>query len=229
MSQVKVDVGDGPGRTSSPDSGCEVMAYTKEPKVRRVGQDSEGDTSDVSQGTDGSEKGCEMSAPIPAPRPTIQAREQRKAMEHSHTLPHPNHTHINPTTELNSPYSRSGLYSLEGNRLKCLPPGAGGATEEVRGRTSSGHSEDSSYRSRTMRSYASSRDILQMYGQGMGQKLTPRTMGFSSSDLRLPPGAMLLSLSGKKSNSALSVHWHNNANIYQNVPTKKKSQRDTIF
>ena len=56
-----------------------------------------------------------------------------------------------------------------------------------------------------LRSYASSRDILELYGRtaassGSAQNnpLTPRMVGFSSSDLRLPPAAMLMSLSGGK-------------------------------
>lgn len=62
--------------------------------------------------------------------------------------------------------------------------------------------------------------------------LTPRMVGFSSSDLRLPPAAMLMSLSGKKSNSALSIPWTPvQASPYQNVPqvTKKRISRDVVF
>ena len=42
--------------------------------------------------------------------------------------------------------------------------------------------------------------------------LAPRMLGFSSSDLRLPPSALLISLSGKKSNSTLNVDWNTNPN-----------------
>ena len=69
-----------------------------------------------------------------------------------------------------------------------------------------------------LRSYASSRDILEMYGTIGGNNtaatappLTPRMLGFSSSDLRLPPSTLLMSLSGKKSNSTLNVvDWNPN-------------------
>ena len=50
-----------------------------------------------------------------------------------------------------------------------------------------------------LRSYASSKDILEMYGRTLpsnNNPLTPRMVGFSSTDLRLPPAAMLMSLSG---------------------------------
>ena len=70
-----------------------------------------------------------------------------------------------------------------------------------------------------LRSYASSRDILEMYGTIGGNNtanhnppLAPRMLGFSSSDLRLPPSALLISLSGKKSNSTLNVDWNTNPN-----------------
>ena len=88
-----------------------------------------------------------------------------------------------------------------------------------------------------LRSYASSRDILELYGHNNNNNssnipLTPRMVGFSSSDLRLPPAAMLMSLSGKKSNSALSIPWAPvQASPYQNVPqvTKKRISRDVVF
>merc|ERR1712233_300094 len=94
------------------------------------------------------------------------------------------------------------------------------------GRGSSMQSQDDALRSKILennlstmnsitaplRSYASSKDILELYGktsnasQTQSNPLTPRMVGFSSSDLRLPPAAMLMSLSGKKSNSSLSIH-----------------------
>jgi len=68
-----------------------------------------------------------------------------------------------------------------------------------------------------LRSYASSRDILEMYGTIGGNNaanhnppLSPRMLGFSSSDLRLPPSALLISLSGKKANSTMNVDWNQN-------------------
>ena len=38
-------------------------------------------------------------------------------------------------------------------------------------------------------------------------------------------------VSGKKSNSALSIHWGQSAgSVYQNIPVaKKKQNRDTVF
>ncbi len=135
--------------------------------------------------------------------------------------------------QLDCPYSRTAIYSLEGKRL-----------QEQLEQESADSGQGSSILSqstmvggggRLMRSYASSRDILEMYGQSAGQPLTPRLLGFSSSDLRLPPAALLLSLSGKKSNSAVSVHWSAGAattasqanNIYQNVP--RRQDRDVVF
>jgi len=248
-------------RTSSPDSGCEMsvmVAYTSEPKVRRPGH------TDTSSDTDSEIRSI---APVPAPRQSIRKSKsdlvksssdlkpktvQVTNIEHPPTLSVKN---INQNTPLECPYSRSGIYSLEGSRLNCLrddrlkselehtDSGRGSSiqSQEESGRTrvlSGGNVDsldtvDSLLKSKTMRSYASSRDILEMYGQGAGhsQPLTPRMVGFSSSDLRLPPAAMLLSLSGKKSNSALSIHWgQSTGSVYQNIPVaKKKQNRDTVF
>ena len=124
----------------------------------------------------------------------------------------------NSSYELSCPYSRTAIYSLEGTRLQ----------EELEQEFSdSGQGSSMLSNSTKLRSYASSRDILEMYGQGAGQPLAPRLMGFSSSELRLPPSALLLSLSGRKSNSSLSVDWRASAPVYQNIPTKL--HRDTVF
>ena len=176
----------GPGRTASPDSGCEVsvlaadrprdtaghlITYTSEPKVRRP------------------EEGGN-SGPVPAPRPsrTVQVT----------TIEHPPLLEVKPA--LDCAYSRAGIYSLEGSRLAGLErPGSEAEQDSGRGSSiQSGEPEPCS--AAAIRSYASSRDILQLYGapgQPAAQPLAPRLTGFSSSDLRLPPSAMLLSLSGQ--------------------------------
>jgi hypothetical protein len=140
---------------------------------------------------------------------------------------------LGPRYQLDCPYSRTAIYSLEGKRLQeqleqeSADSGQGSSILSQSTTTTAG---------RLMRSYASSRDILEMYGQSPGQPLTPRLLGFSSSDLRLPPAALLLSLSGKRSNSSISVHWPaaaaaatavHSANIYQNVP--RRQDRDVVF
>jgi len=213
-------------RTSSPDSGCEMsvmVAYATEPKVRRPGQ------------TDSSDNDSEIrsNAPVPAPRQSIRKSKSDLVKSSNETKPktvqvtnieHPpilSVKDLNQTTPLECPYSRTGIYSLEGSRINCLAgerpssemehtdSGRGSSiqSQEDSGRTrimSGGNGDsidtmDSLQKSKIMRSYASSRDILEMYGQGAGQSqpLTPRLVGFSSSDLRLPPAAMLLSLSGQ--------------------------------
>jgi hypothetical protein len=138
----------------------------------------------------------------------------------------PHHPRL--TYQLDCPYSRTAIYSLEGKRLQeqleqeSADSGQGSSILSQATTVGAG---------RLMRSYASSRDILEMYAQGAGQPLAPRLLGFSSSDLRMPPAALLLSLSGKKSNSALSVHWSAASgatnNIYQNVP--RRQERDVVF
>jgi len=253
-------------RTSSPDSGCEMsvmVAYTEEPKVRRPGQ------VDTSSSDTDSEIRSLATLPVPAPRQSIRKSKSDLLLKTSaETKPktvqvtnieHPPILSVKdlstPTTPLECPYSRAGIYSLEGSRINCLREERPGSELEHTdsGRGSSIQSQDESGRmrilsggdsmdtimmdslqkSKTMRSYASSRDILEMYGQGAAQNqpLTPRLVGFSSSDLRLPPAAMLLSLSGKKSNSALSIHWgQGGSSVYQNIPVaKKKQNRDTVF
>ena len=148
--------------------------------------------------------------------------------------------------ELESPCSRAGIYSLEGSRINCLADTETSETSEQSdsGRGSSMLSQEESQvrtvntfnNTAMLRSYASSRDILELYGHNNNNSnntpLTPRMVGFSSSDLRLPPAAMLMSLSGKKSNSALSIPWAPvQASPYQNVPqvTKKRISRDVVF
>lgn len=249
-------------RTSSPDSGCEMsvmVAYTKEPKVRRPGQ------TDTSSDNDSE---LRSNAPVPAPRQSIRKSKSDLVKSSNESKPktvqvtnieHPpilSVKDLNQNTPIECPYSRTGIYSLEGSRLNCLrderpssemehtDSGRGSSiqSQDESGRTrimSGGNGDsidtmDSLQKSKSMRSYASSRDILEMYGQGAGhsQPLTPRMVGFSSSDLRLPPAAMLLSLSGKKSNSALSIHWgQSTGSVYQNIPVTKKNKqnRDTVF
>ena len=210
-------------RPSSPDSGCDVsvmVAYTSEPKVRRV------DTS--SQPT-----------PTPAPRQSLrkhknksnkpksilvteieqQENVSRLTKESLAEIPDTRITR-NSSYELNCPYSRTAIYSLEGSRLQEQMDQDG---------SDSGHGSSILSNTSRLRSYASSRDILEMYGTGAGQPLTPRMLGFSSSDLRLPPSALLLSLSGKKSNSSMNVHWSQpvNSAVYQNIP--RRLERDIIF
>jgi len=214
-------------RTSSPDSGCEMsvmVAYTSEPKVRRPGQ------TDTSSDTDSEVRSV---APVPAPRQSIRksksdltrgSPESKPKTVQVTNIEHPpilSVKDLNPKAPLECPYSRSGIYSLEGSRLNCLqddrPSSELEHTDSGRGSSiqsqedgtrmrilSGGNIDsmdmmDSLQKSKTMRSYASSRDILEMYGQSAGhsQPLTPRMVGFSSSDLRLPPAAMLLSLSGQ--------------------------------
>jgi hypothetical protein len=135
--------------------------------------------------------------------------------------------------QLDCPYSRTAIYSLEGKRLQEQLEQE--SADSGQGSSILSQSTTVGGGGRLMRSYASSRDILEMYGQSAGQPLTPRLLGFSSSDLRLPPAALLLSLSGKKSNSAVSVHWSTGAAttasqaniIYQNVP--RRQDRDVVF
>ena len=211
-------------RGSSPDSGCDVsvmVAYTSEPKVRRP--EHEGDK------------------PTPAPRKSLKKSKSDSGKLKSVVVPNsentistgvclvrnvqapcqPDHkSPVIPSYELSCPYSRSAIYSLEGSRLQ----------EHLDNEYSdSGQGSSILSSSSKLRSYASSRDILEMYGTGAGQPLTPRMLGFSSSDLRLPPSALLLSLSGKKSNSTLSVHWPqpSKTSVYQNIP--RRIERDTVF
>lgn len=96
---------------------------------------------------------------------------------------------------LHCPYSRAGIYSLEGKHLQDQLE-ENSSDSGISGSVQSG-----------LRPYASTRDILELYGQSSGQPrpLTPRLLGFSSSDLRLPPAALLLSLSGKKAQSAFGI------------------------
>ena len=229
------------GRTSSPDSGCEVMVrYTKEPRVRRP---------DTSSDTDGGDSVLKPSAPVPVPAPRQSVRksggeERRRTVAVTNIDEVP----VLSVKELESPCSRAGIYSLEGSRINCLADTETSEASELSdsGRGSSMLSQEET-QARTLvntfnntamlRSYASSRDILELYGHNNNNNssnipLTPRMVGFSSSDLRLPPAAMLMSLSGKKSNSALSIPWAPvQASPYQNVPqvTKKRISRDVVF
>jgi len=148
-----------------------------------------------------------------------------------------------PAPTLDCPYSRAGIYSLEGSRISCLSDDRSGSQQgqSDSGRGSSmlssgeeGGRQPNSQQNGGLRSYASSRDILDLYGQaGAGAlPLAPRMAGFSSQELRLPPAAMLLSLSGKKSSSSLAIHWGSSpptASLYQNLPPARRSNRDTVF
>ena len=223
-------------RMSSPDSGCDmIVTYTKEPKVRRPGQ---ADTSSSDTDCGDSVLRPSAPAPIPAPRQSIRkSSEESKKITVSinkpksvqvTTIEHPPVLSVkqihSSTVSMDCPYSRAGIYSLEGNRLNCLQDDeqSHSSSEQEQsdsGRGSSMHSQDDTLRTKQLlldnmsslpktqpgplRSYASSRDILELYGRtstssGTAQNnpLTPRMVGFSSSDLRLPPAAMLMSLSG---------------------------------
>ena len=222
------------GRASSPDSGCEVMVrYTKEPKVRRP---------DTSSDTDGGDSVLRPSAPVPAPRQSVRKYKssgRSVAVTNIDEVPVLSVKQVEQA-ELESPCSRAGIYSLEGNRLNCLADETSEQSDSGRGSSMQSQEESrtvNTFNNTTMlRSYASSRDILELYGHNSStttnSPLTPRMVGFSSSDLRLPPAAMLMSLSGKKSNSALSIPWSPvQASPYQNVPhvTKKRISRDIVF
>ena len=232
-------------RGSSPDSGCDVsvamVAYTSEPKVRRPEPDV---------------PAAEPAKPTPAPRQSLKkSRSDASGGGGSNKLKSPIVTNIGrpedddskpeegqgsgllpleASYELSCPYSRIAIYSLEGSRLQ----------EHLdQDLSDSGQGSSILSGSTRLRSYASSRDILEMYGTsstGHQPPLTPRLLGFSSSDLRLPPSTLLHSLSGKKSNSSLSVHWPTAAakgrqpptgggasSVYQNIPTRLA--RDTVF
>lgn len=244
-------------RNSSPDSGCEMsvmVAYTSEPRVRRP--------------PGGEQTTASKLKPTPAPRQTLRKtrsesskctdganlvtdeelsdqgsrEEEIKSQENTKSslsvsssinLPRSN-------LELTCPYSRSGIYSLEGSRLQTEleqqtqesryngHQRSGGQPLERRQSeleqysTSSGTGSSimSSTGGTKLRSYASSRDILEMYGTIGGNNaanhnppLSPRMLGFSSSDLRLPPSALLISLSGKKANSTMNVDWNQNSGV----------------
>ena len=255
---------------SSPDSGCDmIVTYTKEPRVRKPGLSETG--SDTDCGDSVLKPSVPTQAPVPAPRESIRKNksESRKSSLKPKTvqvtnIEHPPSLLVKPPG-LESAYSRAGIYSLEGSRLNCIQDQAGseaGETVEMSdsGRGSSLTSQDTVTSSvPQLRSYASSKDILEMYGRTLpsnNNPLTPRMVGFSSTDLRLPPAAMLMSLSGllimklhtsayllmvyyvyagKKSNSSLSIHWGQTqtsvTSPYQNVPppSKKRITRDTVF
>ena len=224
------------GRASSPDSGCEVMVrYSKEPRVRRP---------DTSSDTDG-DSVLKPSAPVPAPRQSIRKYKSSERGGRSVAVTNIDEVPVLSVKEveravLESPCSRAGIYSLEGSRINCLAD-TESSEQSDSGRGSSMQSQEEARTVNTfnntamLRSYASSRDILELYGHNSTTTtapLTPRMVGFSSSDLRLPPAAMLMSLSGKKSNSALSIPWTpGQASPYQNVPnvTKKRISRDVVF
>ena len=202
-------------RMSSPDSGCGDMAgprivtYTTEPRVRRPGQSETGSDTDCGDSVLRPSAPA-SSAPVPAPRESIRRSKSSgkpKSVQVT-TIERPPVLSVKqlPGSPLESPCSRAGIYSLEGSRLNCLQePGEGEEAEQDSGRGSSMMSGEAGAGAGAgqLRSYASSRDILELYGrQGAGQvaaPLTPRMVGFSSTDLRLPPAAMLMSLSGKSS------------------------------
>ena len=207
-------------RMSSPDSGCDmIVTYTKEPRVRKPGLSETG--SDTDCGDSVLKPSAPTQAPVPAPRESIRRNksESRKSSLKPKTVQVTNIEHppsllvkqvTSPTPGLESAYSRAGIYSLEGSRLNCIQDResseAGEAVEmSDSGRGSSLTSQDTLTSSVTpgpgaqLRSYASSKDILEMYGRTLptnNNPLTPRMVGFSSTDLRLPPAAMLMSLSG---------------------------------
>ena len=240
-------------RMSSPDSGCDmIVTYTKEPKVRRPG-----DTSSSSD-TDCGDSVLTPSAPIPAPRQSIRktkseaksitskiVTERPKTVQVTN-IEHPPVLSVKQIGNMDGAYSRAGIYSLEGNRLNCLQD----ESSSDSGRGSSMQSQDSRSKpygdalsvytpqpqqNNTLRSYASSRDILELYGRTSSQPVSRMVTGFAGSELILPPPSMLMSLSGKKSNSTLSIHWghHQSATSspYQNVPLTAKGiiSRDTVF
>ena len=197
-------------RMSSPDSGCDmIVTYTKEPRVRKPGLSETG--SDTDCGDSVLRPSVPTQAPVPAPRESIRKNktESRKSSLKPKTvqvtnIEHPPSLLVKPPG-LESAYSRAGIYSLEGSRLNCIQDQAGseaGETVEMSdsGRGSSLTSQDTVTSSvPQLRSYASSKDILEMYGRTLpsnNNPLTPRLVGFSSTDLRLPPAAMLMSLSG---------------------------------
>ena len=192
-------------RMSSPDSGCDmIVTYTKEPRVRKPGP------SETGSDTDCGDSVLKPSAPVPAPRESIRKNksESRKSNAKPKTvqvtnIEHPPSLLVKPSPGLESAYSRAGIYSLEGSRLNCIQDREGseaGVEMSDSGRGSSLTSQDTVTSSvPQLRSYASSKDILEMYGRTLpsnNNPLTPRMVGFSSTDLRLPPAAMLMSLSG---------------------------------
>ena len=204
-------------RMSSPDSGCDmIVTYTKEPRVRKPGTEETG--SDTDCGDSVLKPSAPTQAPIPAPRESIRKTktDSRKSSLKPKTvqvtnIEHPPSLFVKHITSQENAYSRAGIYSLEGSRLNCIQDresSEAGETVEMSdsGRGSSLTSHDTITSSVTpgpgaqLRSYASSKDILEMYGRTLptnNNPLTPRMVGFSSTDLRLPPAAMLMSLSGE--------------------------------
>ena len=209
-------------RMSSPDSGCDmIVTYTKEPRVRKPGLSETG--SDTDCGDSVLKPSAPTLPPVPAPRESIRKSksDSRKSSLKPKTvqvttIDHPPTLSVKQITAstqpgLESPCSRAGIYSLEGSRLNCLQDRESGARESSpagetvemsdSGRGSSLTSQDTTSSSAQLRSYASSKDILELYGRTLptnNNPLTPRMVGFSSTDLRLPPAAMLMSLSGNK-------------------------------
>ena len=200
-------------RMSSPDSGCDmIVTYTKEPRVRKPGLSETG--SDTDCGDSVLKPSAPTQAPVPAPRESIRKTkpDSRKSNLKPKTVQVTNIEHppsllvkhiSSQATGLESAYSRAGIYSLEGSRLNCIQDREGseaGVEMSDSGRGSSLTSQDTVTSSvPQLRSYASSKDILEMYGRTLpsnNNPLTPRMVGFSSTDLRLPPAAMLMSLSG---------------------------------
>ena len=207
-------------RMSSPDSGCDmIVTYTKEPRVRKPGLSETG--SDTDCGDSVLKPSAQTLAPVPAPRESIRKSKSDSRKSNLKpktvqvtTIDHPPTLSVKQITTstqpgLESPCSRAGIYSLEGSRLNCLQDRESGARESSpagetvemsdSGRGSSLTSQDTTSSSAQLRSYASSKDILELYGRTLptnNNPLTPRMVGFSSTDLRLPPAAMLMSLSG---------------------------------
>ena len=240
--------GQSKSRMSSPDSGCDmIVMYTKEPKVRRPAPEDV-----VSSDTDCGDSVLKPSAPVPAPRQSIRKSksETRSAEKPSDppksvqvtNIEHPPVLSVKKIVNMDCPYSRAGIYSLEGNRLNNLPDNENLSDS---GRGSSIQSQEETrlklkesvydcHQGTLLRSYASSRDILELYGRtSVSPGASSRMTGFTGSELILPPAAMLKSLSGRKSNSTLSIHWSHQPtkSPYQNVPflPQQKISRDTIF
>ena len=110
-----------------------MVAYTKEPKVRRPGQ------VDTSSDTDSEIRDI----PVPAPRQSIRKSKSDLLLKPSgETKPktvqvtnieHPPILSVKDlTTPLECPYSRAGIYSLEGSRINCLREERPGSEMEQR-------------------------------------------------------------------------------------------------
>ena len=144
-----------------------------EPRVRRP---------DTSSDTDGGNSVLKPSAPLPVPAPRQSVRTV--AVTNIDEVPVLSVKEITRAV-LESPCSRAGIYGLEGSRINCLADTETSETSEQSdsGRGSSMLSQEES-QARTvntfnntamLRSYASSRDILELYGHNNNNNnpLTP--------------------------------------------------------